>query len=206
MQNRTSDKMAQELRSEITAEKNRHENILQQIKQQFGVERNEWKEAADSLQSLWRIAYLRAIADLEKERGHVFKMKEELRLARLARLQRDYRIGMFQAREMELEDRVAELQEQLEDMNWSFEEEQKKRLVQKEQLRDSVLDLNEIVDERDQLEVRSTAAYVHSITDSNWCLCVRNHCPICDKSILLCSRPQARILHLWSAPPCRPRG
>lgn len=157
MQNRTLEQMVQKLRAEVTADQSRHDSTLQQLKQQFGIERIEWKSAADSLQSLWRIVYLRAVAELEKERSNVFKMREEVRLGRVARLQRDYRIGMFQTREMELEDRVAEFQEQFEDMRSSYEEEHKKRLDQKEQFRESVLELNEVVGERDQLEVRALA-------------------------------------------------
>lgn len=153
MKNRTSEQTIQKLKAEIQVEKHRHENSAQNLKQQFGQERAEWKEAGDSLQTLWRIAYLRILLDLERERTEMVKMKDELRLARLARLQRDYRIGLFQAKEFESENRIMELQEQVDDAEWILEQERSKRVELKTWLQESMDDLHELQNERTQLEV-----------------------------------------------------
>ncbi|KAI0091321.1 hypothetical protein BDY19DRAFT_697479 [Irpex rosettiformis] len=152
MRNRTTEQTIQKLKAEIEAEKHRHENGLQQLRQQFGEERTEWKEAADSLQNLWRISYLRAVHDLGKERMEIVKLKEELRLSRLARLQRDYQIGMFQAKEMELEGHVVDLQNQLEDAQWTYEQERSKRTALKVQYQEALDEVEEVRAERNQLE------------------------------------------------------
>jgi chromosome segregation ATPase len=154
MKNRTSEQTIQKLKAEIQAEQHRHESSVQNLKLQFGQERAEWKGAGDSLQQLWRIAYLRILSDLGRERTEMVKMKEELRLARLARLQRNYRIGSFQAKELESEDRIMELREQVEDVEWRLEQERSKRVELKAQLQESVDDLHELQTERNQLEVR----------------------------------------------------
>ncbi|KAI0342838.1 hypothetical protein BDW22DRAFT_158477 [Trametopsis cervina] len=153
--NRATEQAIQKLKSEIDHERHRHENTLQQFVQ----EREEWKGAADSLQGLWRIAYLRGVTELEAERMNVFKMKEELRRMRMARLQRDYQIGMFQAKELETENRIVDLQERIQDAEWMYEEEHSQRIHLKEQLQEDAEGLQEIRDERDQLEVGSAPYY-----------------------------------------------
>ena len=158
MKNRTTEQIIQKLKTEIEAEKHRHEASVQQLKQQFAQERTEWKEAADSLQNLWRIAYLRCVHDLGKERMEMVKLKEELRLARLAKLQRDYQIGMFQAKETEWENHIVDLQDQLEDAQWSYEQERTKRTALKVQHQEVVEELEEVRAERNQLEVRHDKA------------------------------------------------
>lgn len=153
MRNRTTEQTIQKLKAEIEAEKQRHESSLQQLKQQFGQERTEWKEAADSLQNLWRAAYLRAVHDLAKERMEIVKLREELRLSRLAKLQRDYQIGMFQAKELELENHVVDLQDQLANAQWTYEQEHSKRTALKVQNQEILDELEELRSERDQFEV-----------------------------------------------------
>lgn len=162
MQNRTLEQTVQKLKTEVIAEKQRHEGTLQQVKQQFGQERTQWQEGCEAMQTIWRTGWLRVVTELEKERSNVFKMQEELRLARLAKLQRDYQIGQFQIKEMELEDRVVALREELEDVKWTLQEEQRKRAELKEQLRQCAEQLDAARDEHDHLQVR----HGHSINIS----------------------------------------
>ncbi|GJE88583.1 hypothetical protein PsYK624_046660 [Phanerochaete sordida] len=107
--NRSLEQTITKLRADVTAEKAKTEAAVQREQEQHKAEQAEWKEGCDSLQSLWRIAHLRAVVDLEKEKTTAFKLKEDMRLERLARLQRDFQIGQFQAREAELENRLQEL-------------------------------------------------------------------------------------------------
>lgn len=107
--NRSLEQTISKLKADLVAERSKTEAAVQQLQQQHKVEQAEWREGCDSLQGLWRVAHLRTVVDLEKERTLSLRLKEDLRLEKLARLQRDFQIGQFQAREGELEDRVQEL-------------------------------------------------------------------------------------------------
>lgn len=156
--NRSLEQTINKLKAELSSEKAKWEAAVQQLHQQHKDEQGEWREGCDSLQSLWRIAHLRAVVDLEKERMVAFKLKEELRLERLARLQRDFQIGQFQARETELEDRVQELALEVERKDGRRLEEVATLEATVEELRKEVEEqsgkLEEAVQARKQLEVR----------------------------------------------------
>lgn len=156
--NRSSEQSINKLKAELSTEKAKSDATIQQLHQQHKAEQGEWREGCDSLQSLWRIAHLKAIVDLEKDRTAAFKLKEDLRSERLARLQRDFQIGQFQAREAELEDRVQELtldneerngqtQEELVTLGATVQELQREAEERKEEL-------EEAVQSKRQLEVR----------------------------------------------------
>ena len=114
MKNRSLEQTISKLRADLSGEKGRWDGTIQQLKQQSKVEQAEWKEGCDTLQSLWRIEHLRVIVDVEKEKTNATKLREDLRMAKLARLRRDFQITMFQARESELEDRIQQLNYELE--------------------------------------------------------------------------------------------
>ena len=118
--------------------------------------RSGWKEAYDSLQHLWRIACMRQDVEIQKERTNVLKMKEELRMERLAKLQRDFRISTFQTKEMELEDRIYAIQEEVEDARWLASEEARKRMALKANLQQCLDDLQSAKDEQTTMEVCGT--------------------------------------------------
>ncbi|EKM58265.1 uncharacterized protein PHACADRAFT_117064 [Phanerochaete carnosa HHB-10118-sp] len=147
--NRSLEQSINKLKAELSAEKAKSDATAQQLHQQHKAEQGEWREGCDSLQSLWRIAHLKAVVDLEKERTVAFKLKEDLRSERLARLQRDFQIGQFQAREAELEDRVQELtldngerngqtQEELAALETTVQEQQREADERKEELEEAI--------------------------------------------------------------------
>jgi hypothetical protein len=98
------------LNDELSLEQTRAKEAVNVIKQQWRAEQKEWHVGCDALQACHRIAHLRTACALDDERIAVLKEREIARRERLARIQRDYKITMFQAREAELESQIEDLQ------------------------------------------------------------------------------------------------
>lgn len=101
------------LNDELSLEQTRARDTVNVIKQQWRAEQKEWHAGCDALQACHRIAHLRTACALDDERIAVLKEREIARRERLARIQRDYKITMFQAREAELESQIEDLQADL---------------------------------------------------------------------------------------------
>jgi hypothetical protein len=101
------------LNDELSLEQTRAKDTVNDIKQQWRAEQKEWHAGCDALQACHRIAHLKTACALDNERFAVLKEREIARRERLARIQRDYKITMFQAREAELESQVEDLQADL---------------------------------------------------------------------------------------------
>ena len=150
------------LRAAVAEEKERAADAVAQIRQQWETERKEWREGCDSLQAAHRIAHLRTATEVDREHAAVLEMKEALRRERIARVHRDYKIVLFQTRELELEERVAQLERELEaaneakeDVAGDLEEEwQEKAAVLEEQLKEAVAEQAQAVKEKEKAEVR----------------------------------------------------
>lgn len=120
--NRTLDHVAKRLKDELILEQTRSKEAAKAIKSQWQTESAEWREGCESLQACHRIAHLRTLVELDKETLAVVKEKDVARQERVATLQRDYQITMFQVRESELEGIVEELADEIEDMKQRGEE------------------------------------------------------------------------------------
>ncbi|KAG1886988.1 hypothetical protein F4604DRAFT_1916823 [Suillus subluteus] len=101
------------LNDELSLEQTRAKDTVNATKQQWRAEQKEWHVGCDALQACHRIAHLRTACALDDERIAVLKEREIARRERLARIQRDYKITMFQAREAELEGQIEDLQADL---------------------------------------------------------------------------------------------
>lgn len=112
-QNRSLEHTIMKLRETINDEQARGRDAVAMVQQKWKQERTEWLEGCDSLQAAHRIAHLRTALELDRERAIILKVREDMRLERLARLQRDNRLVAFQRRESELEARVEELSKEL---------------------------------------------------------------------------------------------
>lgn len=110
---RTMEHTIKKLREELSLEQTRAKDAVNVIKQQWRVEQKDWHAGCDALQACHRIAHLRTACTLDDERIVVLKEREIARREKLARIQRDYRITMFQVREAELEGQVEDLQGEL---------------------------------------------------------------------------------------------
>lgn len=131
--NRTLDHVAKKLKDELILEQTRSKEAAKAIKAQWQAENDEWREGCDSLQACHRIAHLRTLAQLDQERLTVVREKDIARQERVARLQRDYRITMFQVRENELEGMIEELADEIETLKHKSEEENSAMVTQYEE-------------------------------------------------------------------------
>lgn len=122
-QNRTLQHGVKKLHEELAAEQKRGQQVVQKIQEQWHVERLQWQEGCDTLQACHKLEYLRLTMDLEKEQDNVLKERNRTRLEKVARLQRDFKITMFQARENELERQVEDLTLELQSLTASKENE-----------------------------------------------------------------------------------
>ncbi|OCH94416.1 hypothetical protein OBBRIDRAFT_789334 [Obba rivulosa] len=119
----------------VADEQARSKQAIEHLQKRWQDERTEWRDGCEMLQAAHRIAHLRTADALDSERLTVLKEREALRTERLARLQRDFRLVTFQRRETELEERVGDLEWELEEVRRTTEEEQS---VLNEELQDKV--------------------------------------------------------------------
>ncbi|KAF8841223.1 hypothetical protein BDN67DRAFT_928722 [Paxillus ammoniavirescens] len=80
-------------------------------RQRWMDERKVWAEGCDTMQACHRIQQYRMACALQDGRVAVLRIQEEVRKEQLKRLQRDYKITTFQAREAELEAQIEEVEE-----------------------------------------------------------------------------------------------
>lgn len=114
--NRTLEHTAKRLQDTLALEQSRAKDAVAHIQAQWHAERAAWREGCDTLQACHRIVQLRTALELDQERMRVLREQDAARAERIAVLQRDFRITMFQVKEGELEGRVAELEEELEEV------------------------------------------------------------------------------------------
>jgi chromosome segregation ATPase len=168
--NKTYEHTIQKLQAAIQDEKEKSLDTASRLKAIAALERETWREGCDSLLATHRIVHLRTNMELEKTRSLVLREKEENRKERLSVLQRDYKLTLFQARELELETRIAELEDLLEEMAEQNEndavgfvqqheqdvETLKDRLNKSEAARkEAHANLREVGEDKKRLEVRS---------------------------------------------------
>lgn len=115
--NRTLDQTIKRLQQELEREQVRAKDAVAAIHARWSRERAEWREGCDTLIACHTIAHLRTTVALEAERLSVLKCAEDARTHEITRLQRDYRLTLFQMREFELEQRISELEDELDDIN-----------------------------------------------------------------------------------------
>lgn len=159
--NRGLEVAVQKLQVDVTSERVRYEDALQKVKAQYDNEKKKWKEDSNMLQGLWHISYLREVVRVESAGKTIMDMRDELRLSRLATLQRDYQLEMFRAKESERDDRIAELEDALEAASWDkaeaealFAAREKEKVASAERLETRLEELLEATEEQKQTEVR----------------------------------------------------
>jgi hypothetical protein len=120
--NRTLEHTIKRLSDQLALQVTRSEEAVKTVEKQWQHEQLEWREGCDVLQSCHRIVQLRSCVELEKERMNVLKESDAMRKEKLKRLQRDFRITMFQMKEAELEERIQELEDEKESIMAEHEE------------------------------------------------------------------------------------
>ena len=120
--NRTLEHTVKKLSDQVALEVSRSKETATTVQGQWQHKQQEWREGCYLLHSCHRIIQLRNTVELESKRMSVLKELDAMRKEKLKRLQRDFRITMFQVKEAELEGRVLELEDQKESMIGQYEE------------------------------------------------------------------------------------
>ena len=135
-------------------------------RQKWMDERKAWAEGCDTMQACHRIHQYRVACALHDERVAVLRMQEVARKEQLKRLQRDYKITMFQAREAELEaqiDHVEELRDEATevrtDCEKSVQELKTRSAALAEEVKTKTAEIQAAHRQREQVEVRLPLDY-----------------------------------------------
>ena len=108
--NRTIEHTNKRLSEQLTREMSRSKEALETMRQEWVGKRQEWHQASTDLLALCRIDQKRVEVELERERSNALQEMKFTRDEKLLRLQRDFRIKLFQIREEELERKIEELE------------------------------------------------------------------------------------------------
>ncbi|KIK10060.1 hypothetical protein K443DRAFT_670697 [Laccaria amethystina LaAM-08-1] len=108
--NRTIEHTNKRLSEQLTREMSRSKEALETMRQEWVDKRQEWHQASTDLLTLCRIDQKRVEVELERERSNALQEMKFTRDEKLLRLQRDFRIKLFQMREEELERKIEEIE------------------------------------------------------------------------------------------------
>jgi DNA replication protein DnaD len=161
--NRTIEHTNKRLSEQLTREMSRSKEALETMRQEWVDKRQEWHQASTDLLTLCRIDQKRVEVELERERSNALQEMKFTRDEKLLRLQRDFRIKLFQMREEELERKIEEIKAEKQRNKGSSD-----LIVRKLEAKcaDSLIQLKEEKEERavaererDEIEVRLSFLY-----------------------------------------------
>ncbi|KAK0480057.1 hypothetical protein IW261DRAFT_1475907 [Armillaria novae-zelandiae] len=115
--NRSLENAAKLVRDDLDNEKARAKHALSEIHKRWQADQREWREGIDVLLSCHRIVLWRKTIDLQTERLNFLKEEDDIRLGKIARLQRDYRITQFQQSESQYVSRQELLAAEIDALN-----------------------------------------------------------------------------------------
>ena len=110
IRNRTLEHTNHKLNVQLAEEINRSKAFMKDIQGKHEVNQRQWKEGCQDILASYRIIQKRLEVEVERERTANLKEMEATRHEKLQRLQRDYKIKLFQMQEEELEIRMEEVE------------------------------------------------------------------------------------------------
>jgi len=110
--NRTLEHTNKKLSEQLAQEHARSKDAILKLQAQWDINQSQWKESCDSLLGSYRIVQKRIEVELEKERVNTLKEMKITREEKLLRLQRDFKITLFQMKEEELERKVEDVEDE----------------------------------------------------------------------------------------------
>ena len=108
---RTAEHMSKKLREELAQAQAQMKAERTALQDQRLKEAQAWKVGTELTRASHQVAQARLLLLLDMERRNVLSGEDTARKERLARVQRDYNLVLFQQKESELEERIIELQE-----------------------------------------------------------------------------------------------
>ncbi|KAJ7603756.1 hypothetical protein DFH06DRAFT_327704 [Mycena polygramma] len=113
--NRTLEHTNKKLTDEVAIDADRAKRALRDAQTKLNEERAVWREGCNRLISLHHLAHLRLSAKFSNAEAALLKEMELSRQEKVARLHRDFQITMFRIREGELELKIEELEDSLQE-------------------------------------------------------------------------------------------
>lgn len=110
--NRTLEHTNKKLSEQLAQEHSRSKDAIFQLQTQWNINQIKWKETCENLLGSYRIVHKRIEVELEKERVNTLKEMKITREEKLLRLQRDFKISLFQMKEEELERKVQDVEDE----------------------------------------------------------------------------------------------
>lgn len=114
--NRTLEHMNHKLSAQLAEEVNRSKASVKEIQDKHEANQRLWKESCEDVLASYRIIQKRLEVELEKERYATLQEMEVGREEKLKRIQRDYKLKLFQMNEEKLENRLEEIGEERYDL------------------------------------------------------------------------------------------
>ena len=108
--NRTLEHTNKKLSEQLSQEHSRSKDTILQLQSQWEINQSHWKQTCQNLLGSYRIIQKQVQVELEKERMNTLKEMKITRDEKLLRLQRDFKISLFQMKEEELERRVEDVE------------------------------------------------------------------------------------------------
>lgn len=110
IRNRTLEHTNHKLNVQLTEESNRTKAFMKEIQEKHEANQRQWKYGCEDILASYRIIQKRLEVEVERERTANLKEMEATRHEKLQRLQRDYKIKLFQMQEEESERRLEEVE------------------------------------------------------------------------------------------------
>ena len=110
--NRTLEHTNKKLSEQLSQEQSRSKDTIFQVQSQWEINQSNWKQTCENLLGSYRIIQKQVQVELEKERMNTLKEMKITRDEKLLRLQRDFKISLFQMKEEELERRVEDVEDE----------------------------------------------------------------------------------------------
>ncbi|KDR76244.1 hypothetical protein GALMADRAFT_68038 [Galerina marginata CBS 339.88] len=108
--NRTLEHTNKKLDEQLAQERERSKQAVLTTQAQWEKNQQEWKEGCEDILASYRIVQKKVVIELEKERSAVIKEMGVTRVEKLQRLQRDFKIKLFQIQEEELDRKIEDLE------------------------------------------------------------------------------------------------
>ncbi|KAK7033087.1 putative glycoside hydrolase family 13 protein [Favolaschia claudopus] len=113
--NRTLEHTNKKLVDELALDTDRAKRANRESHAKFDEERVKWREGCNRVVSCYQLAHLRLNAKLSESEYTLLQEMDLSRQEKVARLHRDFQLTMFRIREAELEAKVEELEDMLQD-------------------------------------------------------------------------------------------
>lgn len=111
--NRALETENKKLRKDLDLERSRAKEAVKDLQTAW---HEEVQEVFDVLQTCHELSEIRTVGSLEQERTKVLREQEVTRQEKVARIQRDFQITMFQIRESELTSHIEDLEDEKEEL------------------------------------------------------------------------------------------